>query len=242
MQSRWPQSSFRFLTIKGRAFINSDCEFKSSGKWSWLTSSSGQPPSRVRDPHIFLLIELDNVYGNFTPNQAAAYVLASAFCWVFVITLCKLVGYRKVTVNPVGVYFLFLGTLILSVSGYATRVPSVLNLWSNPLYMANMILIALAPVYLSTVTWLVFAALVQYAGPQYWIVRPHALVVPVFLLLIATLQLEIRGIPSPKGCRLSKVLSMPTTTLQTHRLLEQDSCSVVSVLNSFLDSSTLLFS
>lgn len=221
---------------------DSDCEFNLSGKWSCLTSSSGQPPSRVFEPHIFLLIELGNVFGDFTPNQAAAYVLASAFCWVFVMTLCKLVGYRKVTVNRVGVYFLFLGTSILSVSGYATRVPSVLNLWSNPLYMANMILIALAPIYLATVTWSVFAALVQYAGPQYSVIRPHAIVVSVFLLLIATLQLEIRGIPSPKGCRLSKVSSTPTTLLQTHRLSEQDSCSVVSVFNSFLDSSTLLFS
>jgi len=184
---------------------------------------------------------LDNVYGDFTPNQAAAYVLASAFCWTGAVTLNQLIRHRKVTVNPVSVYFLFLGTPILSCVGYAVRVPSVLNVWSTPLYLANMIIIALAPIYLITVTWLVFAALVQYAGHEYSVLRPRVIVVPVFLMLIAVLQLEIRGISSPKTCHLSKVSFMATTRQQMHSLLEQDSCSVVSVSNSLLDSSTLLF-
>src|SRR5271169_1207877 len=115
----------------------------------------------------------------------------SAFCWATVITFCRLMRYRKETVNPVGAFFLFLGTPILSCTGYAIRFPSVLNLSNDALYLANMIFIALAPIYLITVTWLVFAALVQYAGPQHSVLRPHALVVLVFLVLIATLQLEI---------------------------------------------------
>jgi len=147
-----------------------------------------------------LLIGLDNVYGDFTPSQAAAYVLASAFCWTSSITLWQLVRYRKVTANPVGVYFLFLGTPVLSCVGYAVRVPSVLNLWSDALYLANMIIIALAPIYLITTTWLVFAALIQYVGLRYSVVHPKVIVIPVFLLLIATLQLEIRGI-LPQFCR-----------------------------------------
>jgi len=126
--------------------------------------------------------------------------MTSAFSWATVITVYYLVRYRKVTVNPVSAFLLFLGTPILSLAGYAIRIPSVANVSDNGLYLANMLVIALAPIYLSTVTWIVFAALVQYVGPQYSIVRPHLLVVPVFLLLIAALQLEVRGIPSGKTC------------------------------------------
>ena len=133
------------------------------------------------------------MYGDFTPSQTATDVWVGTFFWATFFTVYSLVRHRKEAANPIRSAFLFLGTPILSFAGYTLRIPSVIDTSSNGFYLANMIIIGIAPLCLAIATWIVFPALVVYAGPQFSMWKPWVIALQVVILVCCCAQLQIRG-------------------------------------------------
>jgi len=117
----------------------------------------------------------------------------TTFFWATFFTVYSLVRNWKEYPNPIRCAFIFFGAPILSFIGYTLRIPSVIDSSSNGLYLANMIIIGIAPLWLAIATWIVFPALVVYAGPQYSMWRPWVIALTVNILIISCAQLQIRG-------------------------------------------------
>jgi len=146
--------------------------------------------------HIWAFWQLgtEYVYGNFSPSVAPDIVFVALF-FIAALVICIQIGRnRRETLNPIGVCFLFLGTPLLQFAGYTIRIPSVLSPSSSGLYLANMILIGLGPLYCSITNLLVFAALVTYAGLQYSPWKPWVIVSQTIVWHIQCIQLQARGL------------------------------------------------
>lgn len=110
-----------------------------------------------------------------------------------VITTLQIVRHKKDTINPIGVCFLFLGTPILEFAGYVLRMPSILSVSSSGLYLANMLVIGLGPIYNCIIILFVFSALVVFAGIHYSASPPWAITSQTIVLMITITHLQIRG-------------------------------------------------
>lgn len=106
----------------------------------------------------------------------------------------QLVRHWKQATNPIGCAFLFLGTPILEAVGFGIRVPSLLSPSNEGLYLGNMIILGLGPLYFAAVNWFVLCALIVWAGLQYSIIKPRVLVILTFIFLISIIQLNVRGL------------------------------------------------
>ena len=133
------------------------------------------------------------MYGD-NPSEVGTIVCILLFFIATIATLAQVIRKRKDAPNPIGVAFLFLGTPILELVGYTLRLPSVLEPSNPGLYLANMIIIGLGPLYLAAVSWFVFPALLIFAGIRYAVVRPRIIAVQACILLVSCIQLQVRGI------------------------------------------------
>ena len=138
---------------------------------------------------------VDNVYGS-GPSEPGTIVFICLFSLACIVSLAQLIRHGKEICNPIGCAFLFLGTPIIELAGFAVRLPSVLAPFNDGLYLANMIILAIGPLYLAAVNWIVFPALMVWTGPRYFIIRPHRLIVLIWTLLISCIQLTISGTPN----------------------------------------------
>jgi hypothetical protein len=91
-----------------------------------------------------------------------------------------------------------MGTPILEVAGFAIRLASILNPSNTGLYLANMIILGLGPLYLTAVNWFVFPALVMHVGPRYSFIKPWLFVLQAVILLISCIHLTARGSRRPQ--------------------------------------------
>jgi hypothetical protein len=111
--------------------------------------------------------------------------------------LAQLINNRKDTPNPIGATILFLGAPILEFIGFALRIPSVLAPSNPGLYLANMIILGLGPLYLTAVNLFTFPALVVYAGPRHSVWKPWIIAFEAIIFLIQCIHLQTRGTPLP---------------------------------------------
>lgn len=139
------------------------------------------------------VLTLDNVYGNFEPSESAAILFIVLFVLATFITAAQLSRYRKKTPNPIIAIFLFMGTPILELAGFVVRLPSVLDPSNWGLYLANMIILSLGPLYLTAINWFVFPALIVHVGRRYSMWKPRLFAVQAGVLLISCIQLTARG-------------------------------------------------
>jgi hypothetical protein len=95
--------------------------------------------------------------------------------------------------NPVGAVFIFLPTPILEVVGYAIRNASLNNPDNNGLYMANMIIIAISPIYLTAVNFIVFGSLIPFVGEAFSRWKSGVLLCVAIILLPQVTHLQTRG-------------------------------------------------
>lgn len=116
------------------------------------------------------------------------------FLFAIIATTAQLARHRKETPNCIGVTFLFMGTPILEVAGFAVRLASVLSPSNKGLYLANMIILGLGPLYLTAVNWFVFPALIMHVGTRYSYIKPWTFQILVIILLVSCIQLNTRGI------------------------------------------------
>jgi RTA1 like protein len=108
-------------------------------------------------------------------------------------TAVQLISHRKETPNRIGATLLFMGTPILEFAGFVVRIVSVEMLSNKGLYLANMIILNLGPLYLTAVSWFVFPALIMHVGPRYSLVRPKSIQVLAIVLLCSCIHLTARG-------------------------------------------------
>jgi len=150
--------------------------------------------SKVTSLHGLTLI-LGNVYGDFYPSKSAAIVFIVLFFLATFITAAQLNRYRKKTPNPIGATFLFMGTPILELVGFAVRLSSVLDPSNSGLYLANMIILGLGPLYLTAINWFIFPALTVYVGRRYSVLKPWVFALQSCILLVSIIHLNTRGNP-----------------------------------------------
>jgi len=134
-----------------------------------------------------------NLYGANKPSQAGDIAFLSIFPYAFWLTVYQLFCHRKVMQNPVGAVFIFLPTPILEVVGYAIRNASLNNPDDNGLYMANMIIIAISPIYLTAVNFIVFGALIPFVGEAFSRWKSGVLLFLAIVLLPQVTHLQTRG-------------------------------------------------
>jgi RTA1 like protein len=101
--------------------------------------------------------------------------------------------------NPVGAFFIFLPTPLLEVVGYGIRNASLNSPDNNGLYMANMIIIGISPIYLTAVNFIVFGALIPFVGEVFSSWKSGALVCVATVLLPQVTHLQTRG-RRPREC------------------------------------------
>jgi hypothetical protein len=135
----------------------------------------------------------DNLYGANKPSQAGDIAFLNLFLWVFWVNVYRLFCNRKVMQNPVGAFFIFLPTPLLEVVGYGIRNASLNSPENNGLYMANMIIIGISPIYLTAVNFIVFGALIPFVGEAFSTWKSGALVCVATILLPQVTHLQTRG-------------------------------------------------
>lgn len=148
--------------------------------------------SQVTSIYTSVLI-LDNVYGNFEPSESATILFIVLFVLATFITAAQLSRYIKKAPNPIVAIFFFMGTPILELAGFVVRLPSVLDPSNSGLYLANMIILSLSPLYLTAVNWFVFPAFIVHVGRRYSVWKPRIFAVQACVLLISCIQLTARG-------------------------------------------------
>lgn len=117
----------------------------------------------------------------------------SLFLAATVITFGQIICHRKDARNPIVVAFLFLGTPVIELVGFCLRLPSVYDVSNPGLYLANMIILGLGPLYLVAINWLTFPALIVHVGPKYSIIKSWVIGLQACILLVSCTQLQARG-------------------------------------------------
>lgn len=138
---------------------------------------------------------LDIVYGEFDTPQSRVVLFVVLFFVAAFITATQLYRYKKNTPNPVVATFLFMGTPILELVGFAVRLSSVLDHFNLWLYLANVMILSLGPLYLTAINWFVFSALVVHVGPRYSVLKPWVFATQACILLVSCIYLSTRGNP-----------------------------------------------
>ena len=136
-----------------------------------------------------------NVFGDFDPSELATIIFIVLFFLATFITAAQLYRYRKNGSNSIGLTFLFMGTPILELVGFAVRLASVLDPSNSGLYLAHMIILGLGPLYLTAINCLIFPALIVFVGGRYSVLRPSLFVALSYILLVSIIHLNSRGNP-----------------------------------------------
>lgn len=136
---------------------------------------------------------LDTVNGEWDSPQLRAVLFIVLFFVAAFNTAVQLYRYKKNTPNPVVATFLFMGTPILELVGFAVRLSSVLHPFNLWLYLANMVILTLGPLYLTAINWFVFSALVVHVGPRYSVLKPWVFATQACILLVSCIHLSARG-------------------------------------------------
>lgn len=141
---------------------------------------------------------IDNNDDDTAHTKWRAIAFMALFFAATIVTLVKIIRYKKEIKNPVGVVILFMPAPIIEAVGFMVRIFAVSNPNNSGLFIANMVLLGTAPVFLTAASWYLFPALVFHAGAEYSWMKPRYMAVQSVIWVVTAFHLNIRGMQPPR--------------------------------------------